>query len=59
MTPSKKLNEFLYANKRAVVLRDAEIETARILAEDRDLSPETRSALETALAKLKPTSSAA
>lgn len=52
-TPSKKLNAFLYANRRAAVRTAAEMEADRILETDRDLSPETRALLEQARAALK------
>lgn len=52
-TPSKKLNEFLKANGRAVsaALRDQLAEQE--IPADRDLSPETRATLDQVLANLK------
>jgi len=52
-TPSKKLNEFLKANGRAVgeALRDQAAEHE--IPADRDLSPESREALNNALEHLK------
>lgn len=61
MTPSKKLNEFLYANNRAAKRADDDVAAEREIQPDRDLSPETKSLLAEVKAKLKAanTSSAA
>ena len=50
-TPSKKLNEFLRSKAVGAAARDAAAQAE--IPEDRDLSPETRAALDQSLAVLK------
>lgn len=51
-TPSRKLNRFIYGTSRAGAAPIPQAEPDREPA-DRDLTPETRSAVDEALAKLK------
>lgn len=52
-TPSKKLNQFLYANRQARLRIAGDMAVEREIPEDRDLTPETKAVLDETLAKLK------